>query len=403
MIRPFRSTVFLFASSLVLLGCSQQRTWLSQQLPETGPAGHGLAGVDSEHAQGVLAMARLSERRGQAEQAEHLYREVIERSPQTPLAYHRLGVMCAKQGRFDEAEACFSRAIALSPTDPELLSDAGYFYYLADKPSLAEEYLRRALQQSPNDRRASNNLAIVLGEQGRYEQSLAMFRRAGSESQAQTNIAYMYAQRGELDRAAAHWSRSLTLDAKMRPAAQALVQVAKYSPSQGEPARQPPDVDFPDVLADQRTPAQPAEVLSAVTAGRGSAGPGGARRGSPHPAAAPEAAGVPHSAAAPIPVAAPNLAAARAADRPQPDDPQRPEETATVRLVAGPPADESSTHILVQLAEEAGQPPQTDCTDCGFTFVSDDSKSEPAEPERLDTADPAPSEFTWPTNIGGTR
>jgi DNA-binding SARP family transcriptional activator len=67
---------------------------------------------------------------------------------------------------------------------------------------------------------------MVLGEQGRDEESLAMFRRVGTEAQAKANLAFVYTQRGDVDQAVESYSEALTLDAKMRPAAQALVQLA---------------------------------------------------------------------------------------------------------------------------------------------------------------------------------
>jgi hypothetical protein len=73
-------------------------------------------------------------------------------------------------------------------------------------------------------------LAILLGEQGRDEEALALFRRTGTEAQAQSNMAFIYTQRGQLAAAMDAYNRALTLDNSLRPAADALVQLAKYQP-----------------------------------------------------------------------------------------------------------------------------------------------------------------------------
>jgi Flp pilus assembly protein TadD len=235
-----------------LTGCAQQNSWLTgfwgspRQSPLSLSSGELLAGKTAEatdeatdEAKGPLALARLSERRGQTEQAEQLYRKMIERFPDNPLPYHRLGVMRSKAGKWEEAETFFQQALALDPSNPDVLADLGYLCYLRSMPEQAEEYLRRALEIEPNHTKSCNNLAILLGEQGHLEECLALLRRAGSEAQAQSNLAFVLAQRGELDRAIEAYSRALTLDDSLRPAAEALVQLAKYAPSAGASPQEP--------------------------------------------------------------------------------------------------------------------------------------------------------------------
>jgi Tfp pilus assembly protein PilF len=217
-----------------------------------------------ESVRSVLAMARLTERRGQVADAERLYLDVIAKSPDVALPHHRLGVIRTKQGRFQEAEQHFARAMALAPANAELLSDVGHFYYLNNSPQQAEQCLRRALELAPNDARASNNLAVMLAEQGRYEESLAMFRRNGTEARAHANIAYMYAQQGEMERAAEHYSRALTLDGTMRPAAQALVQLARYLPENNGLPPTPGALALPEAIAEPTRRALTGDVVHVV-------------------------------------------------------------------------------------------------------------------------------------------
>ena len=202
---------------------------------ETGDADpRGLSPADSK-LKGPLAMARLNERRGRTDEAEMIYRKVMEREPDHPLPYHRLGIMLAKAGRVEEAEPYFQRALELMPGDPELLADVGYYYYVRDLPQQAEHHLRQALQIAPNDAKTCNNLAVLLGEQERDDECLDLFRRGSEEAEALANMAFVYSQRGELDRAVETYSRALTLDPELRVAAEALVELAKYAPPQEMP------------------------------------------------------------------------------------------------------------------------------------------------------------------------
>ena len=152
----------------------------------------------------------------------------IEREPQNALPYHRLAVMRAKDGKFEEANELFLQALRLAPSDAQLIGDVGYCYYLQHRLDEAEQVLRNALQIKPNDPTFANNLAMVLGEQGRYEESFALFRQVGSEEQAYANMAYVHTQRGELASARASYGRALTLNQTLRPAAEAMIQLSQY-------------------------------------------------------------------------------------------------------------------------------------------------------------------------------
>jgi hypothetical protein len=149
--------------------------------------------------------------------------------------------MRAKQGRFEEANEYFDQALRLAPSDATLLSDAGYCYYLEHRLDEAEQTLRRALELRPNDPTICNNLGVLLGEQGRDRECLTMFRRTGTEAQAYANMAFVYAQRGDLEPAKASYGRALTLDQKLKPAAEALVQIAQHE-QLTEPAPTPAPV-----------------------------------------------------------------------------------------------------------------------------------------------------------------
>ncbi len=120
-----------------------------------------------------------------------------------------------------------SRALALAPDQADLLGDMGYFCYLCSRSQEAEGYLRRAVELQPNQPLYGNNLALVLGEQGRDKESLDLFRRFGREEQAYANMAFVYAQRGQYAQALEMYNRVLTADPKDRTAATAMLQISK--------------------------------------------------------------------------------------------------------------------------------------------------------------------------------
>lgn len=206
-------------------GTSSGWGWLSWGNPPSGP--------ENTLPKNALAVARLNERRGQMEQAERLYQEILRRSPNNPVPHHRLAVISARQGKLQEAERYFASAMGLKPDDPELLSDLGYFCYLSGRLQEAEQHMRQAVEVEPNHARYCNNLALIVGGQGRDEESYAYFSRTNSPNDALLNQAYVLAQRNEYRRAMDAYDRALTEDRSSRVAAQALIDLSKYTPQTG--------------------------------------------------------------------------------------------------------------------------------------------------------------------------
>jgi len=176
-------------------------------------------------ARAALSMAMLSERRGQTQQARHFYEELSRRDPNNPIPYWRLGVIAGRSGKIQEAEKYLAKAASLSPNDPELLCDLGYLYYLDHRLDESEKVLRTALNASPDHVRACNNLALVLGDQGKDEACFEMFRKADGPARAYANMGYLYSQRGDLNMARAAYTRALSLDSSLEPAIEAMAQL----------------------------------------------------------------------------------------------------------------------------------------------------------------------------------
>ncbi|MCU0979832.1 MAG: tetratricopeptide repeat protein [Pirellulaceae bacterium] len=175
-----------------------------------------------------LSMARLSERHGDAHTAERIYQAVLTKQPQNQLALHRLGVLAAKTGENEQAAKHFDAAAQLGPPSAELLNDIGFNLFVMGRLQEAEAAFRQAIAADPQNRSARNNLGLVLGETRRYDESLAEFRRGGKgEAEAQANLAYAQTQAGDVTGAQSSYHRALTLDKELKPAAEALVQLAR--------------------------------------------------------------------------------------------------------------------------------------------------------------------------------
>lgn len=199
-------------------------------------------GSTAEDSERLVTLARLEERQGKHQQAEEILRRVLEVDPQHSEAHQRLGVIALREGRVDAglAELELARQ-SLKKPNSELLADLGYGYYLKNDSQTAELFLRESLQIDPRNKRAHNNLGIILGERGEFEPALAEFRQSGTEAEALANLAYIQARFGELTEAEKNYHAALASDGSLRSAAEALIQITELrAKAEGRPL--PPDL-----------------------------------------------------------------------------------------------------------------------------------------------------------------
>ena len=171
----------LIGVGLSIAGCSSERGWsMSNRRPNSSEFAGGMGNY-----RGRPDPAELAAPSGRAGSR-----------ATTVENYHRLGILADREQRYQEAESYYRRALAVNPTDGRIWNDLGYSYLLQGRLQEAELALGRAVALDPKDGRARNNLGLVLGHQGRMEEALNEFRLAGSEADAQRNLAMVSRTRG---------------------------------------------------------------------------------------------------------------------------------------------------------------------------------------------------------------
>jgi Flp pilus assembly protein TadD len=84
-----------------------------------------------------------------------------------------IGVVMDQMGRSADAQSYYARALALSPDNPKVLSNQALSYALSGQPQKAEEILRGIVDRPDADPRVRQNLVLVLGVQGKFEEARA--------------------------------------------------------------------------------------------------------------------------------------------------------------------------------------------------------------------------------------
>ena len=109
------------------------------------------------------------------------------------------GAVLDQMGRHEEAQRYYASALKITPDEPSVMSNLGLSYALAKDLKRAEETLRRASARGGTDKRVRQNLALVIGLQGRFQEAETIARADLPPEEATANVATlrrMLAQKG---------------------------------------------------------------------------------------------------------------------------------------------------------------------------------------------------------------
>lgn len=101
------------------------------------------------------------------------------------------GAVLDQMGRHEEAQRYYATALRIVPDEPSVLSNLGLSYALSKDLVRAESTLRRASLQSRVDPRVRQNLALVVGLQGRFQEAEKIAQADLPSEAAAANVAYL--------------------------------------------------------------------------------------------------------------------------------------------------------------------------------------------------------------------
>lgn len=101
------------------------------------------------------------------------------------------GAVLDQMGRHADAQRHYASALKMMPNDPAVLSNLGLSYALSKDLKRAETTLRRAIEQPGVAPKARQNLALVVGLQGRFAEAENIARADLPPDEASANVAYL--------------------------------------------------------------------------------------------------------------------------------------------------------------------------------------------------------------------
>lgn len=101
------------------------------------------------------------------------------------------GAVLDQMGRNDDARRYYETALKIVPEEPSVLSNLGLSYALSKDLPRAETTLRRAVARPGAAPRVRQNLALVVGLQGRFQEAEQIARADLPPEEAAANVAYL--------------------------------------------------------------------------------------------------------------------------------------------------------------------------------------------------------------------
>ena len=101
------------------------------------------------------------------------------------------GVVLDQMGRHQEARRHYISALKMVPDEPTVMSNLGLSYALSKNLREAEDTLRRANSYNNREPRVRQNLALVVGLQGRFEEAQQIAQADLSPEEAAANLDYL--------------------------------------------------------------------------------------------------------------------------------------------------------------------------------------------------------------------
>ncbi len=164
---------------------------------------------------GALQSAVKHHQKGELQQAEAIYHQVLRMDKNNADAHNNLGVALKEQGKLEEAIACYRRALSLKPDYLEAYNNLGIALEEQGRLEEAIACYRRALSLNPDFHMTHYNLGVALKEQGKLEEAIACYRRALSLKpdyhEAHNDLGIALKDLGRLEEAAACYHRALSL------------------------------------------------------------------------------------------------------------------------------------------------------------------------------------------------
>lgn len=126
----------------------------------------------------AMSTAIFLQQQGRLDDAEGIYRKILDVMPDHVDALHFFGVLTHQQGRSEEGASLVGLSLELNPEQPDAWSNLGIILKSMGKVDEAADAYEQAIVLRPNHPNAYNNLGVLRRAQGRTEEAETAYRTA---------------------------------------------------------------------------------------------------------------------------------------------------------------------------------------------------------------------------------
>ncbi len=140
-----------------------------------------------------IAYAKALAANGQFQQALNVIEASIDPTRPNWNALSVKGAILDQMGQNEEARALYRQAQVTAPNEAALEANLGLSYAMTNDLTQAEAHLRRAVAMPTATSQIRQNLALVIGLQGRFDEARQIYARELPADQVENNMAYIRA------------------------------------------------------------------------------------------------------------------------------------------------------------------------------------------------------------------
>jgi len=160
---------------------------------EAGAAADQLLVLQPSNLEALLESARDKIANNQGFYAIDLAQRAETLAPRDWRPVSLLAVALEQSSRDSEALTAHRKALALAPDNPATLTNLGMYMAVHGDPASAEPMLRKAAAAPGASAQERQNLALVLGLEGKFEEAERLARQDLPPDVVQNNLAYLHA------------------------------------------------------------------------------------------------------------------------------------------------------------------------------------------------------------------
>ncbi len=160
--------------------------------PEAVDTAQKVVAVHPQHAPALFEVARAQISAGQGFYAIEPMKTAAILDPKDWKPWSLLGVAYEQNKQPELAAAAYQRALILSPDNPKVLTNYALFRATHGEPQAAETMLRKAVSQPGSGAPERQNLALVLGLEGKFGEAESLLRQDLPPQGADADLAYLH-------------------------------------------------------------------------------------------------------------------------------------------------------------------------------------------------------------------